>query len=86
MGLITIAIFGVVFYFIYNNIYLTIANANAVYYLQSNNEVNNVDMAGYQKAKERLNLKTDLPTTPNNLRNFFSYQDVIYEPTSTNRN
>lgn len=87
MGLTTVTIIGVLFYFIYNNIYLTIANANTVYFLQANNEVNNVDMAAYQKAKDRLKIKTNTPPPPKNLRNIFSYQNtVFYESTSTNHN
>lgn len=82
-SLIIIVTLGV-FYFIYNNIYLTITNVNAIYFLQANNETNNVDMAAYEKAKQYLDKKSNPPVMPKNLRNIFSYQNSNnYESTST---
>ena len=61
------------FYFIYQNIYSTLANAHAIVTLKSNMTIFDLDMPAYEKA--RLAITRTKQTDPFllNTRNIFSY-------------
>lgn len=60
-------------YFIYSNIYNTLSNSNAILILSSNVPNDIIDLQTYEKAKEAIANKNQVPVVPNNLRNIFSY-------------
>lgn len=72
LGLLT---FGVMFtfYFIYQNIYSIIANANAITSLKSNIHIYNLDVQAYEKAEAAIKQKNHLEEIPSNIRNVFYY-------------
>ncbi len=78
--LINIVIFGLLisgamftYYFIYQNIYSTIANANAITSLQSNLNIYDLDLQAYEKARTAITLKTQAQEIPADIRNIFYY-------------
>lgn len=68
-------IFGAMFtyYFIYQNIYSTIANANAIISLKSSLNIYDLDLQAYEKAKAAIAQKKHLEEIPSNVRNIFYY-------------
>jgi len=75
MIITTILIIGIfsTFYFAYNNIYLTLANAHSIFLLESNMGEEGVDAVGYQESKKYIEQKKDKINLNENLRNIFEY-------------
>lgn len=78
--LLNIVIFGLLisgvmftYYFIYQNIYSTIANANAITSLRSNLNIYDLDLQAYEKAQTAIIQKKHLEEIPLNIRNIFYY-------------
>lgn len=78
--LINILIFGLLisgamftYYFIYQNIYSTIANANAITSLQANVNIYDLDLQAYEKAVAAITQKKHIEEIPSNIRNVFYY-------------
>lgn len=92
LKIITIGVlaFGAMFtyYFIYQNIYSTIANANAIISLKSRMGAYELDLQSYEKAKAAIIQKKHLEDIPTNLRNIFYYVTIntsTYVNTTTKR-
>jgi len=92
--LINIVIFGLLisgsmftYYFIYENIYSTIANANAIVSLRSGLSIYDLDLQAYEKARAAITQKKQLEEIPSNIRNIFYYniRTSTYANTSTGR-
>ncbi len=62
------------YYFIYQNIYSTIANANAITSLRSNLNIYDLDLQAYEKARAAIVQKKHLEEIPANIRNIFYYK------------
>jgi len=75
MLITTLLIIGIfsTFYFAYNNIYLTLANAHSIFILESNIGEEGVDAVGYVEAKKYIEQKKDKINLNKNLRNIFEY-------------
>ena len=71
-------------YFIYQNIFRTLENANAVVILSSNLNIDVIDTKAYNQTEELIKDKNTLFVWPTNTRNIFSYQVTNYV-TSTKR-
>lgn len=78
--LINIVIFGLLisgamftYHFIYQNIYSTIANANAITSLQANVNIYDLDLQAYEKATLAIAQKKRIEEIPSNIRNIFYY-------------
>jgi len=73
-------VFGAMFtyYFIYQNIYSTIANANAIVSLKSNIHIHTLDLPAYEKAEAAVKQKRRLEEIPSNIRNIFYYSSNTY--------
>jgi len=78
--LLNIVIFGLLisgtmftYYFIYQNIYSTIANANAIVSLRSNLNIYDLDLKAYDKARVAIGQKKQIEEFPANIRNIFYY-------------
>lgn len=73
------------YYFIYENIYSTIANANAIVALRSNMSIYDLDLPAYEKARAIISRKKQLEEFPPNVRNIFYYGATtsVYANTST---
>lgn len=61
------------YYFIYQNIYITIANANAIVALRSTLNIYDLDLLAYEKAEAAIAQKKRLEEFPLNIRNIFYY-------------
>ncbi|MEK7131710.1 MAG: hypothetical protein AAB797_03195 [Patescibacteria group bacterium] len=61
------------YYFIYQNIYSAIANANSIIALQSNLNIYDLDLQAYEKAEAAITQKKRLEEFPLNIRNIFYY-------------
>lgn len=61
------------YYFIYQNIYSTIANANAIISLQASLSIYDLDFQAYEKAEIAIAQKKHLEEFPLNIRNIFYY-------------
>lgn len=74
------------YYFIYENIYSTIANVNAIVALRSNISIYDLDLQAYEKARAIIKQKKQLEEFPPNVRNIFNYSTATstYANTSTN--
>ena len=83
MGLLA---FGVMFtyYFIYQNIYSNITNANAIVSLRSSLHIYDLDLQAYEKAVIAIAQKKQLEKFPPNIRNIFSYNKNTSTYASTN--
>ena len=64
------------YYFIYQNIYSTIANANAIVSLRSNLNIYDLDLQAYEKAQTAIVQKKQLEEFPPNIRNIFYYKTI----------
>jgi len=60
-------------YFIYQNIYSTIANANAIVSLRTNLNIYDLDLQSYEKAEAAITQKKQPQDFPLNIRNIFYY-------------
>ena len=69
-----LALMGLTYYFIYQNIYSTIANSHIVTALKSNTNIYNLDIAGFQKATAAIEKKQKLEYVASNSRNIFFFQ------------
>lgn len=82
-------VFGAMFtyYFIYQNIYSTIANANAIVSLRSNLNIYDLDLEAYEKAQAAIAQKKHLEEFPPGIRNIFYYTTTTstYANTTTKR-
>ncbi len=67
------------YYFIYENIYSTVANANAIISLKSDVNLYNLDLGEFEKASAAINKKQQLESFFPDPRNMFYYRT----PTST---
>ncbi|TSC84363.1 MAG: hypothetical protein G01um101413_658 [Parcubacteria group bacterium Gr01-1014_13] len=63
--------------FIYQNIYSTIANANAIVSLRTNLNIYDLDLQAYQKAENAITKKKQLEDFPPNIRNIFYYNTSV---------
>jgi hypothetical protein len=72
--------FGTMFtcYFIYQNIYSAIANANAIVSLKSNMHIYVLDLPAYEKAEVAIKQKRHLEEIPIDIRNIFYYSSSTY--------
>ncbi len=61
------------YYFIYQNIYSTIANANAIVALRSSQNIFDLDLQAYEKADAAIRQKVVLAEILPNIRNVFYY-------------
>lgn len=61
-------------YFIYQNIFRTLENANAVVILSSNLNIDVIDTKAYNQTEELIKAKNTLFVWPKDVRNIFSYQ------------
>lgn len=61
------------YYFIYQNIYSTIANSNAVVSLRSNQNIYDLDLQAYEKAETAIAQKKHKEEIFPNIRNIFYY-------------
>ncbi len=61
-------------YFAYNNIYLTIVNANNIFLLETKLNTENVDIKTYENAIKMIELKKERTDVPEDLRNIFEYK------------
>lgn len=68
-------VFGAMFtyYFIYQNIYSTIANANAIIALKSSVNIYDLDLQAYEKARAAIEQKKRTEEFPLKIRNIFDY-------------
>ena len=75
------------YYFIYQNIYSTIANANALVALRSNLDIYDLDLQAYEKANTAIAQKKHMEDIPLKIRNIFYYNTTtsIYANTTTKR-
>lgn len=73
----TVGILGLVIiitiYFIYNNIYNTLSNSNAILILSSSPQSDTIDIEAYTQAKKTISKKEQTIIIPNDLRNIFIY-------------
>ncbi|MBI2038137.1 MAG: hypothetical protein HYT15_04420 [Candidatus Magasanikbacteria bacterium] len=92
--LIYILIFGLLasavaltYYFIYQNVYSAIANANAIISLQSSLNIYNLDIPAFEKATAAIEKKQKIGGFPSNSRNIFYYNSSTstYGNSSTSR-
>jgi hypothetical protein len=60
--------------FVYNNIYITLSNANTIIALSSSLGIDAVDVKNYNLAEEKREEKAENFTWPENLRNIFNYE------------
>lgn len=77
---------GLTFYFIYQNVYGTLANARAIITLKSNPALFDLDLSAYEKARIAIAQKKEPNTFPANMRNIFTYVQTntsTYVNTST---
>jgi hypothetical protein len=65
------------YHFIYQNIYSTIANANAIVSLRTNLNIYDLNLQAYEKAEGAITQKKQLEGFPPNLRNIFFYNVII---------
>lgn len=72
------------YYFIYQNIYSTIANANAITSLRSNLNIYDLDLPAYERAQIAIAQKNHLEIIPNNIRNIFYYSTATSTYVNTN--
>ncbi len=61
------------YYFIYQNIYSTIANANAIVALKSSLSIFDLDLQAYEKARAAITQKKYMEDFPPKTRNIFYY-------------
>lgn len=75
VGFLTAAA-GFTFYFIYQNIYNTIANTNAIVILNSELNISNVDINTFKKVESIMEMKQTAAssTIPNSLKYIFDYE------------
>ncbi len=73
--LLGLLISGVMFtyYFIYQNIYSTITNANAIVSLRSNLNIYDLDLPAYEKASAAIKQKMRPEEIVPSIRNIFNY-------------
>ena len=72
------------YYFIYQNIYSTIANANAITSIRSNINIYDLDLPAYEKAQVAIAQKKLLEEIPPNIRNIFYYNTTTSTYANTN--
>lgn len=72
------------YYFIYQNIYSTIANANAIISLRSSLSIFDLDLQAYEKAQAAIAQKKHLEEFPSNIRNIFYYKTTTSTYANTN--
>jgi hypothetical protein len=75
-----VAIMGLTYYFIYQNIYSTIANTTVITALKSSANIYNLDIAGFQKAANAIEKKQKLEYFDPKMRNMFFFNAA---PSST---
>ena len=89
--LVYILIFGILlssvlftYYFIYQNIYTSVANANAIVSIQSNLNIYNLDISTFEKAAAAIDKKQVREEFPANTGNIFNYNNSpVVSPIST---
>lgn len=81
--LLLLGAMGMTYYFIYQNIYSTIANTNIVSALKSNANIYNLDLAGFQKATIAIEKKQKIEYVGPTVKNIFNYGPAPITPTST---
>lgn len=75
------AVFSI--WFIYYNIYVTIANTASIVILQSSQKADTIDWNSFEQAQKNLLLKSDKTEWPKNIRDIFNYADIATTTTST---
>lgn len=83
-GLLATSVF-LTSYFIYQTIYIGIANANAIVASQLNSTMYNLNIASFEKSLAAINQKKQLGDFSPNVRNMFFYSQSTstYASTST---
>lgn len=81
--LLLLGAMGMTYYFIYQNIYSTIANTNIVSALKSNANIYNLDLAGFQKATAAIEKKQKIEYVGPTVKNIFNYASTPVIATST---
>lgn len=71
---ILITAIALTYYFIYQNIYSTIANTNTVTLLKSTVNIYNLDIAAFERAAAAIEKKNKLEYFAPDIRNIFYYQ------------
>lgn len=61
-------------YFAYNNIYLTLNNAQTIFLLESKLGSENIDIKNFEISQQKIKTKKEEIIIPENLRNLFEYQ------------
>jgi len=72
-------------YFVYENIYISLANTSVIIALKSDMEWYSLDLGSYEQAKSMIAEKATRQEIPTNLKNFFFYNSNI-QSTSTYAN
>lgn len=75
-------------YFIYQNIFRTLEDANIIVLLNSAVNIDVINLPAYDKANDYLRLKVNNAQVPLNIRNIFSYGNQTSAsptPTSTKK-
>lgn len=78
-----LGVMGFTYYFIYQNIYSTIANTHIITALKTSVNIYNLDIAGFQKAAGAIEKKQKIEYLPATARNIFNYSSAPAAPSST---
>jgi hypothetical protein len=65
---------GLTYYFIYQNIYTTIADSSTIVALKSSVNIYNLDLAAFERAAAAIEKKSKLEYFSPDIRNVFYYQ------------
>ena len=81
--MIILAGLGLTYYFIYQNIYSTIANTNAIASLRSNLKINSLDIPAFERSSAAIATKQNLEYFPSTIRNIFYFTPTSTPPVTT---
>lgn len=81
--LILLSAVGLTYYFIYQNIYSTIANTTVITALKSSVNIYNLDIPAFHKASEAIEKKQKLEYFAPEIRNIFYYTTNTTSPITT---
>ena len=71
-GLLAASVF-ITFFFVYQNIMATTANSNIIIVLGPDSNIENLDLAGYQKTQTIISAKQQIFAFPNQTRYLFNF-------------
>ncbi|MBP6859836.1 MAG: hypothetical protein KBC69_04455 [Candidatus Magasanikbacteria bacterium] len=81
--LVLLSAVGLTYYFIYQNIYSTIANTTVITALKSSVNIYNLDIPAFHKASEAIEKKQKLEYFAPDIRNIFFYKTNTTTPVVT---